>query len=68
MGTNACRTAGIADTAEAKAKGGVWSGFWDADPEFWTPDPVRFPNGLQPLLERASARGMTRCCSPKSND
>ncbi len=47
-----------ANSAEAKAKGGVWSGFWDADPAFWTPDPVRFPNGLKPLLARASARGL----------
>ena len=43
-----------ANSAEAKEKKGVWAGFWDADPDFWTPDPERFPNGLEPLIERAS--------------
>lgn len=47
-----------ANSAEAKEKGGIWSGFWDADTDFWTPDPERFPNGLEPLLERASKHGM----------
>ncbi|MDT8389342.1 MAG: alpha-galactosidase [Lentisphaeria bacterium] len=47
-----------ANSAEAKEKGGVWSGFWVADPDFWTPDPERFPNGLEPLLKRASGHGI----------
>lgn len=46
------------NSAEAAEKNGVWSGFWNADPEFWTPDPERFPNGLDPLVQRAAALGI----------
>lgn len=47
-----------ANSSEAKEKGGVWVGFWEADPEFWSPDPDRFPNGLEPLIQRASENGV----------
>lgn len=37
---------------------GVWDGYWAADPEFWEPDPVRFPNGFRPIVGRAAAKGV----------
>lgn len=46
-----------ANSAAAKGKG-VWDGYWASDPEFWKPDPVRFPRGLKPLVEAAAAKGM----------
>ena len=38
--------------------GGAWGNFRAADPEFWRPDPVRFPQGLEPVVAAAKARGM----------
>ena len=43
--------------AIAKRADGRWGRFWD-DPHFWDVDPVRFPNGLKPLIESARAKGM----------
>jgi alpha-galactosidase len=40
-----------------RAKGGVWEGFWAADPQFWSPHPERFPRGLQPTAAAARAAG-----------
>ncbi len=40
-------------TVNTTAAGGVWNGFWAADPEFWTPHPIRFPHGLAPLVAAA---------------
>lgn len=37
---------------------GAWGGFRKSDPEFWTPHPERFPNGLKPLVEAAREKGM----------
>ena len=37
---------------------GVWNGYWAADPQFWEPDPVRFPNGIVPLAAAAKAKGL----------
>jgi len=37
---------------------GVWTGYWAENPNFWQPDPVRFPGGLQPLVKEAAAKGM----------
>lgn len=37
---------------------GAWNGYWAADPDFWKVDPVRFPGGLAPLVERAKESGM----------
>jgi alpha-galactosidase len=47
-----------ANSAEAKARGGVWSGFWETDPEFWTPNPNRFPHGFEPILKHAAEKGV----------
>lgn len=49
---------GITANSAQAAKGGVWNGFWAADPQFWTPHPQRFPNGLAGLAAAAKARGM----------
>lgn len=38
---------------------GVWNGYWAADPHFWDPDPVRFPNGLAPLSKVAVGNGLS---------
>ncbi len=46
-----------ANSADARGKG-VWNGYWAADPAFWTPDPVRFPRGLEPVVQAAQAKGM----------
>lgn len=37
---------------------GVWTGYWAENPNFWQPDPVRFPGGLQPLTKDAASKGM----------
>ena len=42
----------------ANAEKGVWTGFWEADPNFWTPNPQRFPNGLAPVVTAAMASGL----------
>ena len=44
-----------------KAIGGtkkVWSGYWAADPLFWTADRERFPDGLEFLVGKAKEKGM----------
>lgn len=46
-----------ANSSAANGKG-VWDGYWATDPEFWKPDPVRFPNGLKPLVDAAASKGM----------
>lgn len=46
-----------ANSSAAKGKG-VWDGYWAADPAFWQPDPVRFPNGLAPLVAAAREKGV----------
>lgn len=45
-------------TANSARGKGVWNGYWAADPEFWRPDPERFPQGLEPIVAAARARGM----------
>ncbi|HEY3840816.1 MAG TPA: alpha-galactosidase [Bryobacteraceae bacterium] len=37
---------------------GVWNGYWAENPNFWQPDPVRFPGGLKPLVQQAARKGM----------
>lgn len=37
---------------------GAWGKFYAADPNFWAPNPTRFPNGLNPIAEAAKARNM----------
>ena len=58
------------NSVNARAQGGVWEGYWDADPDFWTPHPRRFPNGLEPLVELAASRGLALGLwfSPDSSD
>jgi alpha-galactosidase len=46
------------NSAYAKQYGGVWEGFWNADPHFWDPHPQRFSQGLGPTVELARSRGM----------
>ncbi len=46
-----------ANSADARGKG-VWNGYWAADPDFWQPDPVRFPNGLEKVVNAAREKGM----------
>lgn len=41
-------------TMNSAAGKGVWNGFWATDPQFWEPDPVRFPGGLSPVVKLAS--------------
>lgn len=45
-------------TVNTVASGGVWNGFWAADPEFWTPHAQRFPRGLAPLVAAADEAGV----------
>lgn len=41
-----------------RPQGGRWEGYYEADPAFWTPHPVRFPNGLVPLVHYAAQKGL----------
>ena len=45
-------------SANSAAGKGAWGQFYAADPEFWSPHPERFPNGLKPLVAVARAQGM----------
>lgn len=49
-----------ANSAKAVPKGGkkTWGSYWAVDPEFWKPDPERFPGGLEPLVAEARKGGM----------
>lgn len=49
---------GITANSAQASKGGVWNGFWAADPQFWTPRPERFPNGLDTTAAAAKNKGM----------
>ncbi len=46
-----------ANSAAARGKG-VWDGYWAADPQFWLPDPQRFPRGLAPVVQAAKSHNM----------
>lgn len=37
---------------------GAWGKFYESDPDFWTPHPKRFPNGLTPIIDAAKAKRM----------
>lgn len=37
---------------------GVWNGYWAASPDFWVPDPKRFPHGLSFVTKAAAERGV----------
>lgn len=49
---------GITSNSTLADQGGVWEGFWNADPEFWTVHPQRFPRGLAPLVAAAERAGV----------
>jgi alpha-galactosidase len=51
------RTANSKKKAHAGTKK-VWSGYWAADPLFWTADRERFPDGLEFLVGKAKEKGM----------
>lgn len=61
---------GITANSVERAKGGVWIGFWAADPQFWQPHPQRFPAGLEPVAAaaRAAAMGFGLWFAPDSAD
>ena len=46
------------NSAQAKEQHGRWSGFWQADANFWTPHVTRFPRGLEPVVRAAAERGL----------
>lgn len=39
------------------AYGGSFKNIWD-NPDYWTPDPIRFPNGLAPIVKRGKVLGI----------
>lgn len=45
-------------TSNSVEKGGVWEGFYAAEPNFWTPHPERLLGGLAPLVAAARDKGM----------
>ena len=42
------------------AYGGSYKNIWD-NPDYWTPDPVRFPNGLKPIVKKAKELDIEVC-------
>lgn len=42
------------------AYGGTFRNIWD-NPDYWTPDPQRFPNGLDPIVKRGKELGIEVC-------
>ena len=42
------------------AYGGSFKNIWD-NPDYWTPDPDRFPNGLAPIVKRGKELGIEVC-------
>jgi alpha-galactosidase len=52
------QTGTTSNSAYAKERGGVWEGFWNADPRFWEPHPERFRKGLGPIVARAKEKGI----------
>lgn len=58
-------------TANSKvASGGVWEGYYACDPDFWKPNPSRFPRGLAPVAAYAKEKGVELGLwfSPDSSD
>jgi alpha-galactosidase len=45
-------------TKNSAQKGGVWDGWWTANPNFWKVDASRFPHGLAPLIAQAREHHM----------
>ena len=46
------------NSAQAQQRGGVWEGYYQADPDFWAVNAQRFPQGLQPVIANACAHAM----------
>lgn len=45
-------------TANSSRGRGVWNDYWATDPDFWTPNPDGFPNGLETVVAAARGKGM----------
>ena len=45
------------NSAYANGKG-AWNGYWAASPDFWVPDPKRFPHGLSFVTKAAAEKGI----------
>ncbi|MDQ3813513.1 MAG: alpha-galactosidase [Armatimonadota bacterium] len=45
-------------TSNSVESGGVWQGFWAADPNFWDFHPQRFPAGLAPIIDAARKQNL----------
>ena len=45
------------NSAYADGKG-VWNGYWAVSPDFWVPDPKRFPHGLSFVTKAAAEKGI----------
>ena len=41
-----------------RVKGGVWEGYYAYNDDFWQVDPMRFPHGLTPIVEKAAEYGV----------
>jgi alpha-galactosidase len=57
------------NSVRAKEVGGVWEGYYAKTDNFWSVNPERFPNGLEPLIAAAKEKGMRfgLWCSPDSS-
>lgn len=57
-------------SANSVNPGGVWNGYYAADADFWKVNPIRFPNGLEPVAALAKSKGvgLGLWFSPDSSD
>ena len=51
------RSRNSAEARAGKVKG-TWATWWKVMPDFWDFDPVRFPNGIRPVVAAAKAKGI----------
>lgn len=51
-------TGTTSNSMHAQTAGGVWEGYWAANPDFWKPHAERFPNGLEPVIAAARKEGL----------
>ena len=47
-------------SANSAFAGGSFTNIWN-NPKYWTPDPAKFPNGLQPVMQLAKELGIEIC-------
>lgn len=45
-------------SANSVNPGGVWNGYYAANADFWEVNPLRFPNGLEPVAAFAKSKGV----------